>query len=104
MCEADSASQFPKYFSGRLTVKLKDGTIFNHDVPINKGAGDRSMSAEDITEKFLANAQLKLTPEQAAKTLDILRHARTRSVRAVLQDIGAVESPKSIPRRSTRRR
>ena len=104
VCEADSASQFPKYFSGRLTVKLKDGTIFNHDVPINKGAGDRSMSAEDITEKFLANAQLKLTPEQAAKTLDILRHARTRSVRAVLQDIGAVESPKSIPRRSTRRR
>jgi 2-methylcitrate dehydratase PrpD len=87
ICEADSKSKFPKYFSGGVTLRLKDGTTLSHYVPVNKGAGDRAMSAEDIKEKFLANAQLKLTANQALATLDILQSARARSVRAVLQDL-----------------
>ncbi len=88
-CQADPDSQFPKYFSGGVIVKFKDGTTLSHDVPINKGAGERAMSANDIKEKFLANAQLKLTETQAAATLEILQKARGKSVRAVLKDIAA---------------
>ena len=42
-----------------------------------------------IKEKFLANAQLKLTETQAAATLEILQKARGKPVRAVLKDIAA---------------
>jgi len=88
-CQADPDSQFPKYFSGGVIVKFKDGTTLSHYVPINKGAGERAMSANDIKEKFLANAQLKLTETQAAATLEILQKARGKPVRAVLKDIAA---------------
>ena len=86
-CTADPASQFPKYFSGGVTVKFKDGTTLSHYVPINKGAGERAMSAQDITEKFLANAQLKLTPAQANAALNIVMNACGKSARAVLKDL-----------------
>ena len=88
-CKVDPDSQFPKYFSGGVVVKFKDGTTLSHYVPINKGAGERAMSANDIKEKFLANAQLKLTQTQAAATLEILQQARGKTVRAVLKDIAA---------------
>ena len=92
ICKADPESQFPKYFSGGVTITFKDGSTLSHQVPVNKGAGDRAMSAADIQEKFLANAQLKLSPAQAAETLKILMNARGQTVRAVVKALAAMAS------------
>ena len=92
ICKADPESQFPKYFSGGVTITFKDGSTLSHQVPVNKGAGDRAMSAADIQEKFLTNAQLKLSSAQAAETLKILMNARGQTVRAVVKALAAVAS------------
>lgn len=54
-----------------------------------QSASPRAMSAADIQEKFLANAQLKLSPAQAAETLKILMDARGQTVRAVVKALKA---------------
>ena len=49
--EADPDSAFPKYFSGGVVVTTKDGRELVHMEKINRGAGERALSAEDISEK-----------------------------------------------------
>ena len=68
--EADPDSAFPKYFSGGVVVTTKDGRELVHMEKINRGAGERALSAEDITEKFYDNASLVISKPQATRIRD----------------------------------
>jgi 2-methylcitrate dehydratase PrpD len=84
VCRADPRSSFPQYFSGGVSVTLKDGRTFEHHVAINKGAGDRALAPEDITVKFLANATLHLGAQRAAEALRAVMDPSPRRARSVL--------------------
>lgn len=58
---ADERSKFPKYFSGGVTVVLRDGRSFSHHEAINRGAGDRRLDEDEIVRKFMANAAFALS-------------------------------------------
>ncbi|MAS04978.1 MAG: 2-methylcitrate dehydratase [Ahrensia sp.] len=66
-CRADPDSLFPKYFSGGVGVTLKDGRTLERHVAVNSGAGDRLLSLDEATEKFLANACLAIDADQAGR-------------------------------------
>ena len=85
ICKADPNSAFPKYFSGGLTITMKDGTTLSKHIPVNKGAGDRTMTAEDIYEKFIATAQLKANTVQAVNMKNAINSAQGSTVRHVMQ-------------------
>jgi 2-methylcitrate dehydratase PrpD len=78
--EADPQSQFPKYFSGGVVVTLRDGRELVHMEKINRGAGDRALSADDITAKFMDNAQLVLTRSKAERIRDLVLELDKRDV------------------------
>ena len=85
--EADPDSAFPKYFSGGVVVTTRDGRELVHMEKINRGAGERALSAEDITEKFFDNATLVISKPQAERirtaVLDLDRRS-TRDLTRVL--------------------
>jgi 2-methylcitrate dehydratase PrpD len=85
VCQIDPDSRFPEYFSGGVTVLLKDGRRLHRHVPINKGAGERALSATDIAAKFLANATLGCGATRAQRALDAVMDESPRPVRAVLR-------------------
>jgi 2-methylcitrate dehydratase PrpD len=85
VCRADPQSSFPKYFSGGVTVVLKDGRTLQHHVQVNKGAGDRALTAQDIAAKFLANATLTLSEQRARLALESVMDGSPRTVRSVMQ-------------------
>ena len=85
ICKPDPASAFPKYFSGGVTVTLKDGIVLTKHIPINKGAGERAMTADDIAQKFMATATLKASEAQARKMLEAVMQAQSASVSEVMR-------------------
>jgi 2-methylcitrate dehydratase PrpD len=84
VCRADPRSSFPKYFSGGVTVVLKDGRTLQHHVQVNKGAGDRALTAKDIAAKFLANATLTVGEQRARQALESVMDESPRTVRSVM--------------------
>ncbi|MDB5904766.1 MAG: 2-methylcitrate dehydratase [Betaproteobacteria bacterium] len=76
--EADPESQFPKYFSGGVVITTTDGRELVHMEKINRGAGERALTADDICAKFMDNAALVVSPHKASRirdfVLEIERH------------------------------
>lgn len=68
--EVDPNSPFPKYYSGEVVVRLKDGREVSHREEINRGSSDRPLSAEDITRKFRENAAMALSALAVARVED----------------------------------
>ena len=87
ICRADPKTQFPNYYSGGVTVVLKDGSELFQHVPVNKGAGTRALSAKDIQSKFLANATLWLDESHAESALEAIMCSEPRSVRSVMHTL-----------------
>jgi 2-methylcitrate dehydratase PrpD len=85
LCRADPQAQFPRYYSGSVSIVLKDGRELHRRVPINKGAGPRALSAQDIEAKFLANATLRLDKSRAQRVLDAVMSAGSEPVRSLMQ-------------------
>lgn len=84
-CETDPDSRFPTYFSGGVTVTLRDGRRLHRHVPVNKGAGARELSAADIEAKFLANATMHLGTAAARAVLDAVMTPGQRPVRTLMR-------------------
>jgi 2-methylcitrate dehydratase PrpD len=84
-CRADPDSAFPRYFSGGVTVRRRDGSEVTRHVRVNKGAGDRALDAGRIAEKFVANATLLLGEAVAHRALDTLRNPGGLPVQTVLR-------------------
>jgi 2-methylcitrate dehydratase PrpD len=87
-CRADPQAQFPRYYSGSVSVVLKDGCELERRILINKGAGPRALSAQDIEAKFLANASLRVERSGAQRILDAVMSARPGPVRGLMQILG----------------
>jgi 2-methylcitrate dehydratase PrpD len=64
-CLPDPDSAFPRYFSGGVSVTLRDGRVFKEYVRVNSGAGDRAMRPEAVVDKFMASATLTIPARQA---------------------------------------
>lgn len=64
---ADPESVFPKYFDGEVMVQTKDGRTWREREAINRGASDRPLTAEDISQKFHENATRCVSATHAAK-------------------------------------
>ena len=79
--EADPQSQFPKYFSGGVVVTTRDGRELVHMEKINRGAGERALTAADITEKFMDNAELVLSRAKAERIRDFVLELERHSAR-----------------------
>lgn len=58
--EEDPNSAYPTYFSGEIRLKTKDGRELIHREQVNRGAGNRPLSADDIINKFIGNAERAL--------------------------------------------
>ncbi|MBX3661217.1 MAG: MmgE/PrpD family protein [Burkholderiales bacterium] len=79
--EADPDSAFPKYFSGGVVVTLKDGREFVHMEKINRGAGERALTADEIADKFFDNATLVISRPQAERIRDAVLDMDRRRAR-----------------------
>jgi 2-methylcitrate dehydratase PrpD len=79
--EADPQSQFPRYFSGGVVVRLHDGRELAHMEKINRGAGERALTADEIVAKFMDNAAFALPRERVERIRDFVleldRHPAT---------------------------
>jgi 2-methylcitrate dehydratase PrpD len=62
----DPNSGYPKYFSGEVIVRLKNGQEFAHREHVNRGCPDRPLTDEEIERKFRENAELVVSPARAA--------------------------------------
>ncbi|MGF6573551.1 2-methylcitrate dehydratase PrpD [Paraburkholderia sp. GAS333] len=83
-CIAETESQFPKYFSGAVSVRLVDGGTLRVKVPINLGSGERALSLTEIVSKFRGNASIGLPASQVDAALDTLLGAsRDTPVRSI---------------------
>ena len=85
--EADPDSQFPKYFSGGVVVTTRDGRELVHMEKINRGAGERALTAEEITEKFIDNAELVLPREKAERIRDLVLDLERHTARDLARTI-----------------
>jgi 2-methylcitrate dehydratase PrpD len=81
---ADPDSAFPQYFSGGVTVRLRDGSELTRHVRVNKGAGERALEAADIEAKFVDNAAVLLGEGPARQALQALREGSSRPVGELL--------------------
>lgn len=87
-CHADPDTAFPTYFSGGVTVTLPDGQTLKRHVRVNSGAGERAMSPEAVTRKFLASASMTIATAQAERIRDAvldLENVPTQQLMALLR-------------------
>ena len=84
--EADPQSAFPKYFSGGVVVRTRDGRDLVHMEKVNRGAGDRALSADDIIAKFTDNARFAVPQEKVERIRDFVLKLEQHSA----ADLGAL--------------
>jgi 2-methylcitrate dehydratase PrpD len=61
----DLDRQYPKYWPGRVTVRLIDGQAYSEEVIIPKGESGNPMTPSEVEEKFLSLAAPVLGDEKA---------------------------------------
>ncbi len=88
-CEADTNSAFPTFFSGGVAVTTRDGRELVHHERINRGAGDRALNGEEITEKFLENMALVSTVAKAHTVRDLVLGLDTVAAPALARGLTA---------------
>lgn len=84
-CEIDPDADFPRYFPGRVRLRLRDGSVRNEHVPVNLGSGARALDEREIERKFRGTAGLALAADEVDALLDVLLSPGNRKVRAVTQ-------------------
>ncbi len=65
-------SKFPKYLSGGVALTTRDGRTLQHMEPINRGNGERALTATDIVAKFMDNALTAMPLAKAESARDML--------------------------------
>jgi 2-methylcitrate dehydratase PrpD len=68
----DPGADYPRYFPGRVRMKLRDGRVLEHDEPINRGSPDRPLSTDRVRDKFRSNARRSLTAEAVEQVIEIV--------------------------------
>jgi 2-methylcitrate dehydratase PrpD len=85
--DADPESLFPKYFSGGVVITMKDGNTYTHVEKINRGAGERALSGEEIAAKFIENAELVVSTARARELRDIVLDLEQHSARGLAREL-----------------
>jgi len=83
--DADPESQFPKYFSGGAVVTTRDGRELVHMEKINRGAGERALTGDEIAVKFMENAELVISRPRAERIRDAVLDIEKFSARELGQ-------------------
>ena len=78
-CVADPDALYPQYFSGGVEIRLRDGRTFRHHEQVNRGAGDRALSAADIERKYLENAVMAVSRTKADQIAEAVLGLEQRS-------------------------
>ena len=81
---ADPDTTYPKYFSGGVVIKTRDGRTLRHHEPVNRGAGERALSGDDISKKYRENAAMALPARRIEQVRDAVLNVETMSARAFL--------------------
>ena len=58
----DPDSAFPRYYSGEIRVRTRDGRELRHREAVNRGSDANPLSADDISAKFRDNADRAVDP------------------------------------------
>jgi len=64
--EPDPDSPYPATYPGWLIIRLRDGTVLEDRQPFNKGSRENPMTEAEIARKYMNNALMKISEEQAA--------------------------------------
>ena len=67
---ADLDRYFPKYWSGRVSLRLIDGSEHTAEIIAPKGETENPMTRQDVEEKFLGLATPVLGEEKARAVID----------------------------------
>jgi 2-methylcitrate dehydratase PrpD len=67
---ADLDRHYPKYWSGRVAVRLLGGQTYSEEVIIPKGESENPMTQSEIEEKFLSLAGPALGDQKARSAID----------------------------------
>jgi 2-methylcitrate dehydratase PrpD len=81
---AELDRHFPKYWSGRVTVKLSDGQTYSEEIIAPKGESENPLHAADVEEKFLN------------LTAPVLGEARACAAVAAVHALAASESAAAL--------
>ena len=83
--EIDPQSAFPRYYSGEVVLRLKDGRELRHREAENRGSDARPLSETEIVAKFHANARRVTNASRAGRVVDaVLGLDRADSLEALL--------------------
>jgi 2-methylcitrate dehydratase PrpD len=86
---ADPKSAFPEYFSGGVEVTLANGRTVAHHDRVNRGAGERALDRDEISQKFLDNASFAMSKSRADEMLEALLDIERLSGRALAKVLAA---------------
>ena len=81
---ADPDTTYPKYFSGGVVIKTRDGRTLRHHEPVNRGAGERALSGDDISKKYRDNAAMALPARRIEQVRDAVLNVESMSAREFL--------------------
>ena len=68
--QEDPDTAFPRYYSGMLKARLKDGREIEHREAVNRGSDANPLSAGDIEAKFWSNATRAVSRKKAEAVYD----------------------------------
>lgn len=66
----DPDTAFPRYYSGKLEARLKDGRTIEHREAVNRGSDANPLSSGDIETKFWSNAERAVSRKKAEAVYD----------------------------------
>jgi 2-methylcitrate dehydratase PrpD len=67
---ADPDTNYPRYYSGEVVVRTKDGRELRHREAHNRGSDANPLTVSDIEAKYWANATRAVSRERAQRVLD----------------------------------
>jgi 2-methylcitrate dehydratase PrpD len=87
-CHADPDTAFPTFFSGGVSVELADGRVLKRYVRVNSGAGEKAMTPQAVSQKFMASAAMSISEAQARRVEEAVMNLEAvpaRELAAVLR-------------------
>lgn len=88
-CVPDPDALYPQYFSGGVEIRMRDGRTYRHHEQVNRGAGDRALSAADIEKKYFENALMALGKARAEEICEAVLGMEKRSARELARLLAA---------------
>ncbi len=71
-CIGDESQNFPQYYPGTVTVRMRDGRELTRDEPFNRGCAENPVTLEDVQNKFRANASRVVSDEKVDAILSVI--------------------------------